>query len=108
MHAFVVFLQTQGRGNMFCVFMWFSGQMLPIMVEEVVWDLWVRSGVRARVEGRVGTGGVSKLERGFGYIWVFGWMMWSVPMYLFTKQMRELEDAATRYPMIFEMDSGEL
>ena len=107
MHALMVFLQTQGRGNMSCVFMWFSGQMLPIMVEGVVWDLWVRSGVRARVEGRVGIEGVSKLERGFGYIWVFGWMMWSVPMYLLTKQKWELEDAATRYPMIFEMDSGE-
>jgi hypothetical protein len=107
MHAVVLFVQTQGRGNMSCVFMWFSGQMLPIIVEGVVWDLWVRSGLRARVEGRVGNAGVLRVERVFGYIWVFGWMIWSVPMYLITKQRWELEDAARRYPMIFEMDGGE-
>jgi hypothetical protein len=81
--------------------------MLPIIVEGVVCDLWVRSGLRARVEGRVGNAGELRVERGFGYIWVFGWMMWSVPMYLNTKQRWELEDATRRYPMIFEMDSGE-
>jgi hypothetical protein len=107
MHAVVVFVQTQGRGDMSCVLMWFSGQMLPIIVEGVVCDLWVRSGLRARVEGRVGNAGELRVERGFGYIWVFGWMMWSVPMYLNTKQRWELEDATRRYPMIFEMDSGE-
>ena len=108
MHALVDFVQTQGRGNMSCVFMWFSGQMLSILVEGVTWDLWVRLGLRARVKGRVGDKGVIRVERGFGYIWVFAWMMWSVPMYLTTKQRWELEDAARKYPTIFERESGEI
>jgi hypothetical protein len=82
--------------------------MLSILVEGVTWDLWVRLGLRARVKGRVGDKGVIRVERGFGYIWVFAWMMWSVPMYLTTKQRWELEDAARKYPMIFERESGEI
>ena len=92
---------------MSCVVMWFAAQMLPIVVEGVVWDLWVRSGVRARVEGRVGKEGVSRVERGVGYVWVFGWMMWSVPLYLNTKERWEMEDMARRNRIFFDKEVEE-
>ena len=107
MHALVIFVQTKGRGNMSCVVMWFAAQMLPIVVEGVVWDLWVRSGVRARVEGRVGQEGVVRVERGVGYVWVFGWMMWSVPLYLNTKERWEMEDMARRNRIFFDKEVEE-
>lgn len=100
-HALVVYVQTEGRGEVWSIALWYSAQMLPIMVEGVVQTLWGRSRVKAAVRCRLGVREATRVERIVGYAWVLGWMLWSVPRYLRVRDAWEREYIRQRYPGAF-------
>lgn len=101
MHSLVRYVQTEGRGEVWTVAMWYGAQMLPIVIEGVVQRFWSRSGARERLRVRLGEVVVVRLERAVGYAWVLCWMFWSVSKYLLTRHAWELEELQRRYPDLF-------
>jgi hypothetical protein len=69
--------------EIWCIAMWYVAQMLPIMIEEFVHHnvlVETRRDLAARYPVLM-----TYAERTIGYLWVFGWMMWSVPKYTYTR-----------------------
>ncbi|KAJ4985434.1 toxin biosynthesis protein [Stagonosporopsis vannaccii] len=100
-HAAVRYVQTEGRGEVWTVAIWYAAQMLPIVVEGGVGSVWGRSGVRGEVRELVGLEVLGRVERAVGYMWVFAWMLWSVPMYLLTREKWEMEGFRRNHPEMF-------
>lgn len=97
-HALVVYVQTKGRGEVWAVTLWYSAQILPIIVEEVLKVVWRRSTVRKGLQAWLDMEAVMILERIVGYAWVLGWMLWSVPLYMRTRHVWEMGNLRRRYP----------
>lgn len=102
MHSIVRAVQTEGRGEVWTVAAWYSAQMLPIVVEGVVQELWSRAVVRSWLEQKIGREMVVRMERAVGYAWVFVWMFWSVPKYLHTRHAWETANLRKKYPELFD------
>ena len=101
MHSLVRYVQTDGEGEVWTVALWYSAQMAPIVIEGVVQHLWRKSSLEAELHQWLGERAVWRLERTVGYVWVFGWMFWSVPKYLLTRHAWETANLRRKYPELF-------
>ena len=97
MHSLVRWVQTGGQGEIWCVAIWYSAQIIPIMIEGVVQGIWARSALRVRLQRRLGERNTGRLDRAAGYMWVFGWMFWSVPKYLIVRSSWEMAGLKSKY-----------
>ena len=101
MHSLVRWVQTGGQGEIWCVAIWYSSQIIPIMIEEIVQAMWARSALRVWLQRRFGERNTGRLDRAVGYMWVFGWMFWSVPKYLIVRSSWEMASLERKYPDLF-------
>lgn len=101
LHSAVRWVQTDGNGECWTVALWYSAQVVPVVLEGVVQRVWVKSEVRKGLRRRMGTEAVGRLEKAMGYLWVFCWMFWSVGRWLLTRNKWELESWRKRYPELF-------
>jgi hypothetical protein len=101
LHSAVRWVQTDGNGECWTVALWYSAQIVPIVLEGVVQDVWVESGVRKGLQRRIGVAVVGRLEKAMGYLWVFCWMFWSVSKWLLTRNKWEMESWRKIYPELF-------
>jgi len=101
MHSVVRWVQTNGEGEIWCVAVWYSAQILPIAVEGVIHELWMSSVVKWWLDERFGEGFMRRMERAVGYAWVFCWMFWSVPKYIHTRNSWENANLRRKYPELF-------
>lgn len=82
MHSLVRWTQDGSEGDIWCIAIWYTAQMLPIIMEGMVQDGWVRLKKRLQItDGRA----LGVFERLVGYVWVVGWFMWSVPKQIHTR-----------------------
>jgi hypothetical protein len=82
MHSAVRWAQDGDGYDYWCIALWYVGQMLPIVVEGVVQELWRR---KKKDLGLKDTRGLRRAERWVGYAWVIGFNMWSIPKYVHTR-----------------------
>ncbi len=97
-------MQTEGNGEIWTVALWYSAQILPILIEGVVQRIWGESSLRLRARSWVGGEILVRFERVIGYCWVFAWMFWSVPKYQLTRYAWEMESLRRRYPELFSTE----
>ena len=94
MHSAVRWVQAP-EGDVWCIAVWYVGQMVPISIEEGVQCVW-RS-VRRWAGVRDDDEWVNTVEKWIGYVWVAGWFMWSVPKYVHTREARTGEILRKKY-----------
>ncbi|KAF2820632.1 hypothetical protein CC86DRAFT_116129 [Ophiobolus disseminans] len=83
MHSAVRYAQNGGMGgDCWVISFWYLGQMVPIVIEGVVQDLWARFKKQRGIED---TKWLVRAEKGLGYAWVIGFNMWSVSKYVHTR-----------------------
>lgn len=82
MHSLVRYVQDPGSGDYMVISLWYIGQMVPIIIEDVVMSYWKAMkkeyGVKESRWLRV-------CERTVGYGWVVGFNMWSITKYIHTR-----------------------
>jgi hypothetical protein len=101
MHGLVRGVQTGWEADVWAVVGWYAAQMVPLVVEGMVQDLWSGLDVRVRFQRGMGSERVIWLERAVGYTWVFAWMFWSVPKFLHTRSAWDAAIWRKRYPEYF-------
>ncbi|KAF1832716.1 hypothetical protein BDW02DRAFT_410811 [Decorospora gaudefroyi] len=101
MHSLVRWQQSP-LGDPWSIALWYVGQMIPIVVEGVVVNVWRKVRKWCGFGGEVGW--LDRVEYAVGYLWVFGWFMWSVPKYLNTRM--KWSDAIMRRRFGVEQDYG--
>ena len=101
LHGVVRCVQTDGRGDVWTVALWYSAQIIPIVLEGVVRHCWVLSEAREKLERSLGAEVLRRFEKAVGYVWVFCWMVWSVGMWMTTRQRWEMDAFRRRYPEVF-------
>ncbi|KAJ4366414.1 hypothetical protein N0V83_008050 [Neocucurbitaria cava] len=89
MHSAVRWVQEgYGEGGVWFIAVFYVSQMGAILVEDVVLRVWrclkQKAGIREG-ESDWWWWWVNGVERAVGYVWVFGWFMWSVPLYVHTR-----------------------
>ncbi|KAH9863641.1 hypothetical protein J1614_009573 [Plenodomus biglobosus] len=78
MHS-IVKRQQDPRGEMWAITWWYVGQMVPIVVEDVVQHYW--RGAKKWMGVAEDNTWVARGELAVGYVWVAWWFMWSVPKF---------------------------
>jgi hypothetical protein len=99
MHTLVRRVQNGGDGDSWCITVWYSAQMVPIVVEGIVQHVW--AGVKMRLGLRTDNRLIRMLEVVVGYTWVASWFLWCVPKYHFTKYAWEEAILRSKYPQAF-------
>ena len=99
MHTMVRRTQNEGDGDCWCITIWYTAQMIPIVLEGVVQHMWAN--VKMRCELQTDNGVNQMLEKLVGYTWVASWFLWCVPKYHFTKYTWEEAILRSRYPQAF-------
>ncbi|KAL6706429.1 hypothetical protein ACN47E_005535 [Coniothyrium glycines] len=66
-------------GDYWAIALWYVGQMVPILLEGVIQELWrrVKMGLGIKPDDRR----MNAVERMVGYAWMMAWFMWSIPEY---------------------------
>lgn len=84
MHTLIRYIQSGSEGgDCWVITLWYIGQMVPIVIEDVVQNLW-----RAKKKelGIKDTKWLQRTESVLGYLWVIGFNAWSIPKYDYTKR----------------------
>jgi hypothetical protein len=82
MHTAVRYAQHGETGDYWCITFWYLGQMIPIIIEGVVLDLWKRAKFELGIKDSKWLG---RAEKTVGYAWVIAFNMWSVAKYVHTR-----------------------
>jgi hypothetical protein len=82
-HSMVRFAQNPTDGGHWLITYWYVGQMVPIVLEGAVQHAVLME--RRQWLGERYPRVLVCLERAVGYVWVVGWMMWSIPKYVHMK-----------------------
>jgi hypothetical protein len=82
MHSAVRWVQDSKSGDHWVITFWYVGQMVPIVIEDVVRGVWRRKKKDMGIKDSAWLGCV---ERTIGYAWVVGFNMWSITKYVHTK-----------------------
>ncbi|KAF2128169.1 hypothetical protein P153DRAFT_343390 [Dothidotthia symphoricarpi CBS 119687] len=98
MHSLVRWMQDGSDGDIWCIAIWYTAQMLPIVIENVAQNIWGRVKEKLVITSNRS---VRELERLVGYMWVVGWFMWSVPKQIHTKNEWTDRLMRRRYPVTY-------
>jgi hypothetical protein len=82
MHSAVRWVQHPKSGDHWPIAFWYVGQMVPIVIEDVVQGMWRRKKRDMGIKDSMWLGCV---EKTIGYAWVVGFNMWSITKYVHTK-----------------------
>lgn len=100
MHSAVQWVQSGGDGGDYWVItFWYAGQMVPIVIEDVVQVYWRNKKKELGIkDGKW----LLRAERVLGYLWVFGFNAWSITKYQYTKEAwgqpaRDVSDLCSNY-----------
>jgi hypothetical protein len=82
-HSAVRYIQDPGTGGYWPITLWYLGQMVPIVIEDVVQTIWKH---KKKELGIPHSKTLDSVERWIGYAWVIGFNAWSIPKYIHTRQ----------------------
>jgi hypothetical protein len=82
MHSAVRYAQHGDTGDYWVITFWYLGQMVPIIIEGYVSELWSQAKTYYGIKDSKWLG---RAQKTVGYAWVFGFNMWSVSKYVHTR-----------------------
>jgi hypothetical protein len=82
-HTLVRYVQDPHNGDHWPICYWYLGQMVPIVIEDVVQSLWRQ---KKKELGIRNTTWLDRAERCVGYAWVFTFNAWSISKYMQVKE----------------------
>jgi hypothetical protein len=94
MHSLVRYMQDPNSGGYMVIALWYVGQMLPIIIEGVVMDIWKAKKKEYSVKQ---TKWLTACEYAIGFLWVVGFNMWSIPKYVHTRGAWAEEASRKKY-----------
>ncbi|KAH7391088.1 hypothetical protein DE146DRAFT_680111 [Phaeosphaeria sp. MPI-PUGE-AT-0046c] len=100
MHTAVRWVQSGGDGGDYWVItFWYMGQMVPIIIEDVVQKYWRQ---KKKELGIKDSKWLLRAERVLGYLWVFGFNAWSITKYQYTREVWGQPARDRRYAALLE------
>jgi hypothetical protein len=82
MHSLVRYMQDPSSGGYMAIALWYVGQMVPIIIEDMVMSYWK---AKKKEYGVRQTKWLTVCERTMGFVWVIGFNMWSITKYVHTR-----------------------
>jgi hypothetical protein len=97
-HTLVRYVQDPDSGDHWPICFWYLGQMLPIVIEDVVQTLWRQ---KKKELGIRNTKWLDWAERCVGYTWVIAFNAWSIAKYLHLRRTWESHAMRIKYASEF-------
>jgi hypothetical protein len=82
-HSAVRYIQDPESGDCWAITFWYLGQMVPIVIEDVVQNIWKQ---KKKELGIPQSKWLDWADRVLGYTWVIAFNAWSIPKYVHTRQ----------------------